>query len=119
PAPPAAAAAPGGLSGEGAGSGEAAGGEPFGEGFRDIFDARPREADAFHAARSRPELDEDERRIVRQAAAGLLWTKQYYGYVVKEWLEGDPAQPPPPASRRFGRNAQWTHFHADDVLSMP
>ncbi len=93
--------------------------EPFGEPFQAIFADRAREADAFHAARLRPELDEDDRRIARQAFAGLLWSKQYYGYVVKEWLEGDPAQPPPPASRGQGRNAQWTHFHADDVLSMP
>jgi hypothetical protein len=93
--------------------------EAFGEPFRALFDARLREADAFHAARMRPELGDDDRRIVRQATAGLLWSKQYYGFVVKDWLEGDPAQPPPPASRRQGRNAQWTHFHADDVLSMP
>jgi hypothetical protein len=93
--------------------------EPFGEAFQGIFADRVREADAFHAARLRPELGEDDRRIARQAVAGLLWSKQYYGYVVKDWLEGDPAQPPPPEGRGQGRNAQWTHFHADDVLSMP
>src|ERR1700674_480551 len=92
---------------------------PFGEPFQAIFDARASEADAFHAARVRPELGEDDRRIVRQAVAGLLWSKQYYGYVVKDWLEGDPGQPPAPDGRRQGRNAQWTHLHADDVLSMP
>jgi Glycosyl hydrolase family 63 C-terminal domain len=94
-------------------------GEAFGGGFQAVFDRRRREADAFHAARQRPELSEDERRIARQAVAGLLWSKQYYGYVVKEWLEGDPGQPPPPAGRGSGRNAEWNHFHADDVLSMP
>jgi hypothetical protein len=93
--------------------------EAFGDPFQAILEARLREADAFHAARMRPELGEDDRRIVRQATAGLLWSKQYYGFVVKDWLEGDPAQPQPPASRRQGRNSQWTHFHADDVLSMP
>jgi hypothetical protein len=92
---------------------------PFGEPFRAVFADRRREADAFYAALMRPELVEDDRRIVRQAAAGLLWSKQYYGYVVKDWLEGDPGQPPPPAGRSGGRNSQWTHFHADDVLSMP
>jgi hypothetical protein len=92
---------------------------PFGEPFRAVFADRRREADDFYATQMRPELGEDDRRIVRQAAAGLLWSKQYYGYVIKDWLEGDPAQPPPPAARSNGRNAQWTHFHADDVLSMP
>jgi hypothetical protein len=92
---------------------------PFGEPFRTIFDARASDAEAFHAVRVRPELSKDDRRIVRQAVAGLLWSKQYYGYVVKDWLEGDPGPPPPPAGHRQGRNAQWTHFHADDVLSMP
>jgi hypothetical protein len=93
--------------------------QPFGEPFETVFADRRREAEAFHAARLRPELDEDERRIARQATAGLLWSKQYYGYVVKDWLEGDPAQPAPPAGRAQGRNSQWTNFHADDVLSMP
>ncbi len=91
----------------------------FGAPFDAVFADRQREADLFYAARIRPELEPDERRIVRQAHAGLLWSKQYYGYVVKDWLEGDPAQPPAPASRRDGRNAQWAHLHADDVLSMP
>jgi len=93
--------------------------QPFGEPFAAVFADRRREADAFHAARLRPELGDDDGRIARQATAGLLWSKQYYGYVVKDWLEGDPAQPPPPAGRGQGRNSQWTHFHADDVLSMP
>ena len=50
---------------------------------------------------------------------GLLWTKQFYHYVVKEWLEGDPNQPPPPASRRQGRNHDWGHLFNRDVISMP
>jgi hypothetical protein len=95
--------------------------EPFGPGFAALFAARQGEADAFFAGRLRAAAGEDDRRIIRQAVAGLLWSKQYYGYVVKEWLDGDRGQPPPPARRkgRDGRNTQWTHFHADDVLSMP
>ncbi|HVU33168.1 MAG TPA: hypothetical protein VHE61_07015 [Opitutaceae bacterium] len=62
-----------------------------------------------------PEL----RKIARQAYAGLLWSKQFYSYVVRDWLKGDPAQPPPPATRRRGRNYQWCHLFARDVISMP
>ena len=66
-----------------------------------------------------PAASDDDRRISRQAYAGLLWTKQFYHYVVKEWLEGDPGQPPPPASRRQGRNNDWGHLFNRDVISMP
>ncbi len=59
------------------------------------------------------------RAIMRQAYAGLLWTKQFYHYSVADWLEGDPAQPPPPASRLTGRNADWTHLYNRDIISMP
>ena len=55
----------------------------------------------------------------RQALAGLMWSKQFYHYSVELWLEGDPAQPPPPESRKHGRNADWTHLYNLDVLSMP
>ena len=65
------------------------------------------------------DLADDARAVMRQALAGLLWTKQFYHYDVKTWLDGDPAQPPPPADRRRGRNAEWTHLYNDDVISMP
>ena len=55
----------------------------------------------------------------RQAYAGLLWSKQFYHYIVRDWLEGDPQQPPPPASRATGRNADWPHLYNRDVISMP
>ncbi|MBI5169257.1 MAG: glucosidase [Candidatus Eisenbacteria bacterium] len=93
--------------------------EPFGEGFDTVFAARLAECDAFYAARIPAELGEDERRVARQAYAGLLWSKQFYFYVVKEWLEGDPALPPPPAGRAAGRNRDWTHLYNRDVISMP
>ena len=48
-----------------------------------------------------------------------IWTQQFYNYVVRDWLEGDPAMPPPPHERKHGRNANWTHVFNDDVLSMP
>jgi hypothetical protein len=65
------------------------------------------------------DLSEPERNIVRQGCAGLLWTKQFYHYVVEDWLNGDPHGPPPPESRKTGRNADWTHLYSRDVLSMP
>jgi hypothetical protein len=91
----------------------------FGEEFERLFARRIAEADAFYEGRFHSALDEDGRRIYRQAMAGLLWSKQYYGYIVQQWLDGDPAQPPPPAAHRRARNADWPHFHATDVLSMP
>ena len=56
---------------------------------------------------------------MRQAFAGLLWSKQFYHYVVREWLEGDPVQPPPPPDACNGRNREWPHLYNADVISMP
>ena len=64
-------------------------------------------------------LTEEQRGVVRQAYAGLLWGKQFYHYIVRDWLEGDPEQPPPPASRASGRNTDWPHLYNRDVISMP
>jgi hypothetical protein len=64
-------------------------------------------------------LTEDEARVQRQALAGLIWSKQYYNYDVAQWLDGDPAGPPPPPERKQGRNSQWRHHNAGDVISMP
>jgi hypothetical protein len=80
---------------------------------------RRQEADAFYASVIPPELSDDARAVMRQSLAGLLWSKQYYHYVVHSWLHGDPAQSQPPADRLAGRNRGWTHLHADDVMSMP
>ena len=92
---------------------------PFGPAFDAAFDARLAEADAFYGAVLPPALRGDERHVARQALAGMIWGKQYYHYVVKDWLEGDPAHPPPPAERKRGRNAHWQHLHNADVISMP
>ena len=93
--------------------------EPFGGEFERVFADRIREADDFYSALLPGHLSGEERRIARQAYAGLLWTKQFYHFSVKDWLEGDPIQPAPPASRRVGRNRDWTHLYNRDVLSMP
>jgi hypothetical protein len=92
---------------------------PFGPGFEEVLDRRIAEADAFHLASRDTPLSPEERLVVRQADAGLLWSRQYYGYVVEHWLRGDPLQPAPPAERAAGRNRGWTHLHASDVLSVP
>jgi hypothetical protein len=98
---------------------EAATPGPFGPSFDQIFTDRIREADEFYAARIPGKLPKPESQVARQAYAGLLWTKQFYHYVVKDWLVGDPAEPPPPEIRKHGRNRDWTHLYNRDVLSMP
>ncbi len=91
----------------------------LGEEFEEVFAERKREADAFYADLLPPELTAEEGRVVRQAYAGLLWGKQFYHYIVRDWLEGDPEQPAPPAGRLSGRNADWPHLYNRDVISMP
>jgi hypothetical protein len=94
-------------------------GEPFGEEFAATFRRRVREADAFYDARLPNTLSSDERRVARQAHAGLLWSKQFYHYIVRDWLAGDPGGPAPPRERERGRNHDWNHLYNRDVISMP
>jgi hypothetical protein len=94
-------------------------GDLFGHGFDQLMQARIAEADAFYSEIGSPELSEDARRVQRQAFAGMLWSKQFYKYDVRTWLNGDPSYPPPPPARKHGRNADWTHVHAADIISMP
>lgn len=84
-----------------------------------VLAARKTEADAFYGALAAPTLTDDQRLVQRQALAGLLWCKQFYHYEVRRWLQGDPAQPPPPAERWNGRNADWQHLANHDVILMP
>jgi hypothetical protein len=84
-----------------------------------VFTARRSEADTFYAAVSPGPLTEDQRRVQRQAFAGLIWGKQYYHYPVSRWLDGDPAGPPPPAGRELGRNEAWRTLDSAEVMSMP
>ncbi len=92
---------------------------PFGPAFDATFAERRREADEFYATVIPAELSEDARNVMRQALAGLLWSKQFYHYDVSRWLRGDPAFPPPPPQRWRGRNSRWTHLYNEDVLSVP
>ena len=94
-------------------------GAVFAKGFGDIFARRRREADEFFDTVIPPALSADERSVMRQALAGLLWSKQFYHLEVKTWLEGDADMPAPPAARRSGRNATWPHLYNADVISMP
>ncbi len=86
--------------------------------FDETFALRIAEADEFYGFHP-PSLSADACSVQRQAFAGLLWNKQFYHFVVEQWLKGDPGQPPPPASRALGRNRQWFHLFNEDVISMP
>jgi hypothetical protein len=92
---------------------------PFGEEFEQVVTRRQIEADDFYETVIPSSLSDDARAVMRQSLAGVLWSKQYYHYIVKDWLAGDPAQPAPPAERLHGRNHEWLHLYNADVISMP
>jgi hypothetical protein len=91
----------------------------FGMAFDEVFRERIYEADEFYRDLIPQSMSLDGRNIMRQAFAGMLWSKQFYNYDVRTWLEGDSAQPPPPKERFKGRNSDWQQFYSDDILSMP
>ena len=91
---------------------------PFDDGYAQIFTQRQQESDEFYEAIT-PGLDADRRAIQRQAFAGLLWSKQFYSYDVRNWLAGDAAKPAPPPQRQTGRNEDWWTLCAEEVISMP
>ena len=72
----------------------------------------------FYSSIGLTKLNDDERHVVRQAYAGLLWSKQFYHYIVQDWLNGDP-EIAPPECRKQGRNTEWQHIYSRDVISMP
>lgn len=92
---------------------------PFGTEFDNIFRQRQQEADEFYQAVCPHPISDDMRSVQRQAFAGMLWSKQFYLYIVSDWLNGDPNQPPPAETRKTGRNHQWTHLFNEDIISMP
>ncbi|MBW4651553.1 MAG: glucosidase [Kaiparowitsia implicata GSE-PSE-MK54-09C] len=89
--------------------------DALGDTFAATVQQRKQEADEFYSCFCHPDAELLE--IQRQAFAGLLWTKQYYHYVMEDWLTGDPAQPKP--QRTYQRNAEWRHLFNDDIISMP
>ena len=91
----------------------------WGDSFDGIVAERRAEADRFYVSLQPPALTDDERLVQRQALAGLVWSKQLFYFDVDRWLNGDSGQPTPPESRKHGRNREWGHFHAIDIMSMP
>jgi mannosylglycerate hydrolase MGH1-like protein len=96
-----------------------ANGDPCGQEFDKLFDERISEADEFYSTIAPEHISDDSKLVMRQALAGMLWSKQFYYYDVRHWLKGDPASPPPPPERLDGRNKEWTHLYNDDIISMP
>ena len=84
-----------------------------------VFASRIAEAAEFYAALQAGMADADAKLVQRQALAGMLWCKQFYGFDVLRWLEGDPASPPPPPGRGKIRDGDWRHVVAADIMSMP
>src|SRR4051812_16347444 len=87
--------------------------------FDEVVAAREADADDFYAALAPEGTEPEAMRILRQACAGLVWSKQIYPYNVRRWLDGDPGRPPPPEGHRNVRNGNWRHLDAFDILAMP
>jgi hypothetical protein len=83
-----------------------------------LFELRKKESDEHYAPHT-SQMSADRLNIFRQAVAGLLWSKQFYHYIVNDWLDGDPTQPPPPPVRKDGRNKEWRQVYSRDIISMP
>jgi hypothetical protein len=87
--------------------------------FERIVSLREQEANEFYEELTPKGASHDEAMVLREAFAGMLWSKQFYHYNVRRWLEGDPGGPRPPGARLNGRNSGWTHLDNRDVISMP
>ena len=95
------------------------GAEVFGAGFDQIFTERLHEANEFYAKIIPQHLSPDAQSVMRQSLAGMLWSKQFYHYVIEQWLKGDSGMPAPPDQRWNGRNHDWLQLYNADVISMP
>jgi hypothetical protein len=91
----------------------------LGADFDQVVALRRAEADEFYDELTPRDASADEAMVMRQAFAGMLWSKQLFYYDVIRWLDGDPAQPTPPPQRLTGRNSHWRNFDAFDIMSMP
>jgi hypothetical protein len=91
---------------------------PFGDQFDQIIEQRRREANAFYQAIAPAHIGEDEANVMRQALAGMLWSKQYFCLDASKWLEEDGADPRHPSTRQV-RNRDWFHMISGDIFPMP
>jgi hypothetical protein len=91
--------------------------------FDDAIEARRQEADEFYSALVFGPISDDLKQVMRQALGGMLWTKQYYKFIQKEWIEGDPGQPAPPPERKYIRNRVCSRSNlirrVDELLCCP
>ena len=94
-------------------------GTPFGPLFENVLRARCQEADEFYATIIPPSLSADAASVMRQALAGMLWSKQFYHYDVNKWLDEHGFDPFNPMGRVTPRNDNWQHMYNGDVISMP
>ena len=94
-------------------------GADLGPDFDAVLAARAADSDEYYRSLTPDDAGPEEAAILRQAAAGMLWSKQFFHYDVERWLSGDPGQPVPAPQRRSGRNSDWTHLDNRDVISMP
>ena len=92
--------------------------KPF-ESFEATISSRVADADEFYVKISPSTFNEDERRIHRQALAGMLWTKQYYYFDLDRWLDEHDSHPLLGSKRNKTRNAEWFHMLNNDIISMP
>ena len=103
----------------GSGTSAAKAATALGKDFDQVMAVRRDEADEFYAELTPAGASADEALVLRQASAGMLWSKQLFDYDVARWLDGDPTQPVPPEVRKHGRNSKWRNFEAFDIISMP
>ena len=87
--------------------------------FEEVFEARRNEADEFYAAVIPKSLDADAANVMRQALAGMMWSKQFYHYDVDKWLEERGSDPFKASRKAAPRNDHWHHMYNGDVISMP
>ena len=92
-------------------------GDPFSN-FTETMQTRQREADEFYRAATPESVTEDEARVMRQALAGMLWSKEYFFFDVDKWLKEHGVDPMRPRPKHM-RNSEWYHMINDHVISMP